>query len=62
MKFRNHFRMPVAIAAASFLLSLGAEGQISGLVWEDNFNDGQLDLTRWNIETGTGVNGDWGTG
>ena len=45
-----------------FFLSLGAEGQISGLVWEDNFNDGQLDLTRWNIETGTGVNGDWGTG
>ena len=62
MKFRNHFWMPVAIAAASFFLSLGAEGQISGLVWEDNFNDGQLDLTRWNIETGTGVNGDWGTG
>ena len=41
---------------------LGAEGQISGLVWEDNFNNGQLDLTRWNIETRTGVNGDWGIG
>jgi len=24
------------------------------LVWEDNFNEGVLDTTRWSIETGTG--------
>ena len=33
-----------------------------GLVWSDEFNDGHLDLDKWNYEIGTGVNGDWGTG
>lgn len=33
-----------------------------GLIWSDEFNNGQLDLNKWNYETGTGVNGDWGTG
>jgi beta-glucanase (GH16 family) len=32
------------------------------LIWEDNFNASVLDTSKWNIETGTGVNGDWGTG
>lgn len=32
------------------------------LVWSDEFNSGNLDLTKWNYETGTGVSGDWGTG
>lgn len=34
----------------------------TGLVWSDEFNDGSLDLSKWNYETGTGINGDWGTG
>ena len=32
------------------------------LVWNDEFNGTMLDLTKWNYETGTGVNGDFGTG
>jgi hypothetical protein len=43
-------------------ISTGLAGQIGNLVWEDNFNDGSLNPASWNIETGTGVNGDWGTG
>lgn len=55
--------MKLALTIFSLLLiQLSLLGQVGPLVWEDNFNDGQLDLTQWNIETGTGVNGDWGTG
>lgn len=32
------------------------------LAWSDEFNGTSLDLTKWNYETGTGVNGDFGTG
>lgn len=32
------------------------------LVWSDEFNGLKLDTTKWKYETGTGVNGDWGTG
>jgi beta-glucanase (GH16 family) len=32
------------------------------MVWSDEFNGNSLDLTKWNFETGTGVNGDFGTG
>jgi len=32
------------------------------LVWSDEFNGSDLDLSKWNYETGTGVNGDFGTG
>ncbi|WP_194768246.1 glycoside hydrolase family 16 protein [Tamlana sp. I1] len=38
---------------------LGVSGE---LVWSDEFNSGTLDLSKWSYETGTGVNGDWGTG
>lgn len=37
-------------------------GQVGQLIWEDNFNAKTLDTTKWSYETGTGVNGDWGTG
>lgn len=36
--------------------------QEKGLVWSDEFNDGKLDLTKWSYETGTGIDGNWGTG
>ena len=36
--------------------------QVGPLIWEENFHTRKLDTTKWNIETGTGVNGDWGTG
>ena len=29
---------------------------------KENFNANKIDTTIWNFETGTGVNGDWGTG
>lgn len=45
-----------------FCLLLTAQAQDKQLIWEDNFNTGQLDSEFWNIETGTGVNGDFGTG
>ncbi len=32
------------------------------LLWNDEFNTAQLDLTKWSFETGTGVNGDFGAG
>ncbi len=53
---------PIYNIFSILLLNLSMFGQVGNLVWEDNFNQGQLDLTNWNIETGTGVNGDWGTG
>jgi beta-glucanase (GH16 family) len=46
-----------------FLLTFQmVQAQIGPLIWEDHFNDGELNLEDWNIESGTGVNGDWGTG
>jgi beta-glucanase (GH16 family) len=44
------------------MLTGTCDAQVGPLVWEDDFNSGQLDDGAWNIETGTGVNGDWGTG
>lgn len=32
------------------------------LIWNDEFETLSLDLSKWNYETGTGVNGDFGTG
>ncbi|MFL9845045.1 glycoside hydrolase family 16 protein [Flavobacterium rhizosphaerae] len=32
------------------------------LIWNDEFDGTILDQTKWNFETGTGVNGDFGTG
>lgn len=31
------------------------------LIWSDEFNGTTLDQNNWNYETGTGLNGDWGT-
>lgn len=52
----------------SFLLIAGmfqlsqAYTQNYYLIWQDDFNTPVLDTSKWTIETGTGVNGDWGTG
>ena len=32
------------------------------LLWNDEFNGSEVDVQKWNFETGTGVNGDFGTG
>lgn len=32
------------------------------LLWNDEFNAAAIDLNKWSFETGTGVNGDFGTG
>jgi len=44
------------------IISPNLFGQFGELLWEDNFDNGKLDSEKWNIETGTGVNGNWGTG
>ena len=44
------------------ILNFSILGQVGDLIWEDNFNNNILDTSQWNFETGTGVNGDWGTG
>ena len=51
--------LPLLIACLFYLSSFAQKRE---LIWEDNFNTGQLDTEYWNIETGTGVNGDFGTG
>ena len=43
-------------------LSLAARAQTWNMVWSDEFNAPALDQTKWSYETGTGVNGDFGTG
>ncbi len=54
------------IVMAAFEVSVpgdsGGDGEVGSLVWQDEFNEGKLDLSKWNYETGTGVNGDFGTG
>lgn len=42
--------------------SLNCFAQTGSMVWSEEFNSGTLDLSRWNYETGTGLNGNWGTG
>ena len=32
------------------------------LAWNDEFNGTTVDLSKWNLETGTGVDGNFGTG
>ena len=32
------------------------------LAWSDEFNATSIDMQKWNFESGTGVNGDFGTG
>jgi hypothetical protein len=49
-----------AMLGLSAILGLSAQAQT--LVWSDEFNGTQLDANAWNIETGTGINGNWGTG
>jgi beta-glucanase (GH16 family) len=55
--------MKFILAIFSFLLlNISLCAQVGNLIWEDNFTGSHLDLSKWNYEKGTGVNGDWGTG
>src|SRR5688572_12820323 len=47
---------------AVLCICVPAFSQTWTLVWNDEFNGSTLDLSKWTYETGTGVNGDWGTG
>ncbi len=49
----------IVLLLFSTICTFGQEGE---LLWEDDFDTGQLNPEVWNIETGTGVNGDFGTG
>jgi len=55
-------RIVPVLVIFSCSIALSSFSQSYTLVWEDDFNTSQLDTTKWNIEVGTGVNGDWGTG
>ncbi|WP_236250471.1 discoidin domain-containing protein [Microbulbifer sp. ALW1] len=59
---RKIIQHPLArgVALAASLAAGNATAQT--LIWSDEFNSGSLDETVWNIETGTGINGNWGTG
>jgi len=50
------------LALSLLIISFSSYCQPGDLLWEDNFNLGVLDTTKWSYEMGTGVNGDWGTG
>ncbi|WP_223654246.1 discoidin domain-containing protein [Hymenobacter psoromatis] len=53
------------LLAAGLSASLAARSQTGPTwtqIWSDEFNAPTLDLTKWSYETGTGVNGDFGTG
>ncbi len=43
-------------------LSTAAKAQTWTQIWSDEFNGPTLDQTKWSYETGTGVNGNFGTG
>lgn len=49
-------------ALLSLLSTLHCLAQPSKLIWEDNFDSKELNTTFWSYETGTGLNGNWGTG
>jgi len=53
------------LLTAGLCTSLAANSQTSPpwtQIWSDEFTGTTLDQTKWNYETGTGVNGDFGTG
>ena len=52
----------ISITLVFLCTFLSGFAQVGNLIWEDNFNNGSLDTSKWSYETGTGVNGDWGTG
>ena len=52
----------ILLLTAALCLSLAAKAQTWTQIWSDEFNGPTLDQTKWSYETGTGVNGDFGTG
>lgn len=55
-------RLPINFISLIIFCCTHVQAQVGPLVWQDDFNNQSLDTAYWNIETGTGVNGDWGTG
>ena len=55
-------RLPINFISLIIFCCTCVQAQVGPLVWQDDFNNQSLDTAYWNIETGTGVNGDWGTG
>jgi hypothetical protein len=53
------------LLVAGLCLSMSARSQTATpwtMIWNDEFSGTTLDQTKWTYETGTGVNGDFGTG
>lgn len=42
------------LSAIVFLLTLSAHGQCPNLIWNDEFNNSSLDLTKWSYQVGDG--------
>ncbi len=61
IKYKSRMKLPVTILLI-FLYNSLVFCQIGDLIWSNEFNNGALDLSKWSYETGTGVNGDFGTG
>jgi len=61
IKYISRMKLPLTILLV-FLYPTILLSQIGELIWQDEFNSGELDLSKWIYETGTGVNGDFGTG
>lgn len=55
---------PVAVVDTPVLTPIIPPTNYTGysLLWNDEFNGTSIDNTKWKFETGTGVNGDFGTG
>lgn len=59
---QSNRKIPGRALTALALACAGSTATAQTLIWSDEFNSGSLDTSVWNIETGTGINGDWGTG
>ena len=52
----------ILLLSLLWVVGLSGQAQVGRLVWEDDFDQRELDTAKWSFETGTGLNGNWGTG
>jgi hypothetical protein len=54
--------MRILLIITLFFTALNCFAQSGALVWSEEFNNESVNPDIWNYETGTGINGNWGTG
>ena len=59
--YYDNFIYSILIFLISFL-TIPSNCQVGNLIWNDEFNSDKINFSKWSLESGTGVNGDWGTG